>query len=172
MGMANEKSNDNQNLNLDTGRLKLEQDRLVLENNRLSKEHTINIIKFSILGVALLAAVVGAYLLTDQYFDLEKQKLNLMEQQFEVQKEQTNRFLDIQQKDVSSKGLEMMLNSPVLETSISDLINSPKGAAKGLADLAETLIGINKVNWNIGIDIPLDSTPSNPSGNLPKGNAS
>ena len=43
----------------------------------------------------------------------------------------------------------MILNSPVLETTISNLINTPKAAAKGVADLAETLIGINKVTWNI-----------------------
>jgi|WetSurMetagenome_2_1015567.scaffolds.fasta_scaffold410231_2 hypothetical protein len=166
--MADGKSNNNQNVNPDMERSKLEQGRLDIESDRLSKERWITVFKIVILGAALL----GAYDLTDRYLSLEKQKLDLMEQQFDVQKEQTNRFLDIQQSEVSSKGLEMILNSPVLETSISDLINSPKGAAKGLADLAETLISINKVNWNIGIDLPLDSAPSNSSGNLPKGNAS
>jgi hypothetical protein len=121
----------------------------------------------------LLFTFILMQLTITRYFDLEEQKLDLERQRLNVQAYHTNCSIELQAAQERAKALEIVMNSPVVNTTVTDfttpervkaleiilnspvvetavmgLLDTPKEASNTVTSLIEELIKRFNVNVN------------------------
>jgi len=87
------------------------------------------------------------------YYDLEQNKLDLARHQFDVQAEQSDYSLKLQAAQQNVKALEIVMNSPVVETTVANLIKAPHIAANTATDLVGKLIERFDINVDLSAQL-------------------
>jgi hypothetical protein len=91
----------------------------------------------------LIVAIFGFAI--PKHYDLEQKKLDLMQHQFDVQADQTNRSLQLQEASETIKTIETIMNSPIV-----DLLGTPKEISNDAKDLVLEII--KRFNFNVNLN--------------------
>ena len=123
-------------------------------NETIKKKHITNkVIATSLIAFVLIGAIFGIAI--PNHYKLEQNKLDLMRHQFDVEADQTNHSQELQAAQERVKALEIVMNSPVVEATATNLLEAPKIAGNAAADLAVKLI--ERLNINVDLNAQIGS---------------